>query len=473
MRVRRARRSSSERARADAEALAASPSPAPMHLVGEREVGGGLARRVRTPPEALNAAAAGVADGLEQHAGRLERRAGPDLAGRGLQEVGARARARSPAAGSRHAVAERAGLEDHLQRARRRRRARVAATTAARSAVVAAQRRRARARPRRPRPRRPSTRRPPSRAARSRVQVARGEVRDGGDGDAGVRQPARSRHSRVDADRGDRPGAASPPWRTARRCPRRRPWRSRRGEVETSARGGGRRGAHAVLQRSGRGGRQALAAALGVASVCSWLSGSAAQALGEVGDRRDRGDAQARSGGRRSSRGRSTCRPRRRRACGTRGSRRASRSSGPARRGRRPRGARTPARGGVQRGAQVGVVGVAQVGKRGPSASSFGPASGLRPVRLMWSVIAIEATRAPTSGRSEPAAFVRITCSAPSGAEGADRVGDRLGRSAPRRGGGGPGGRRPGRRRRSPMTSAAGVAGDGRAREAGQLARSR
>ena len=52
----------------------------------------------------------------------------------------------------------------------------------------------------------------------------------------------------------------------------------------------------------------------------------------------------------------------------------------------------------VQRRAQRGVVGVARGGKRGPSASSLGPASGLKPVRLMWSVSAIEAARGRPRG---------------------------------------------------------------------------
>ena len=55
------------------------------------------------------------------------------------------------------------------------------------------------------------------------------------------------------------------------------------------------------------------------------------------------------------------------------------------------------------------------LGKRGPMLSSFGPASTLSPVRLMWSAIAMRLP-GPTSGRSEPAAFVSRRTSAPAAA---------------------------------------------------------
>src|SRR5581483_4152472 len=54
------------------------------------------------------------------------------------------------------------------------------------------------------------------------------------------------------------------------------------------------------------------------------------------------------------------------------------------------------------------VVGVAQ----GRKASSFGPTRRFTPVRLMWSVMAISRP-GPTSGRREPAAFVRMRTEAP------------------------------------------------------------
>ena len=52
-------------------------------------------------------------------------------------------------------------------------------------------------------------------------------------------------------------------------------------------------------------------------------------------------------------------------------------------------------------------------GSAGRAPSSFGPISGLKPIRLMWSV---RQTRlpGPASGRSEPAAFVSTSVSAPS-----------------------------------------------------------
>ena len=50
---------------------------------------------------------------------------------------------------------------------------------------------------------------------------------------------------------------------------------------------------------------------------------------------------------------------------------------------------------------------------RSPSAASFGPASGFRPVPLMWSVISISRP-GPTSARRLPAALLRITVPQPS-----------------------------------------------------------
>ena len=83
---------------------------------------------------------------------------------------------------------------------------------------------------------------------------------------------------------------------------------------------------------------------LATRSVCSWLSSSPAHALGEVGDGARRRRRAGRRGGRRSPRARCSCRRGRRRACGTRGSRPASRSSGRRPRGRRRRAARCRAR---------------------------------------------------------------------------------------------------------------------------------
>ena len=127
--------------------------------------------------------------------------------------------------------------------------------------------------------------------------------------------------------------------------------------------------------------------------------------------RRPRG----RPSGRRCIRARSTSRPRDRRArpaSGPRpGSRRSVRS---ARRrclprARPPPPRRRPGDASRSRGLQASVRSV----KRGPSESAFGPISGLRPVRLMWSRITISVP-GPKLGSRPPAALVRTTSRAPS-----------------------------------------------------------
>ena len=70
--------------------------------------------------------------------------------------------------------------------------------------------------------------------------------------------------------------------------------------------------------------------------------------------------------------------------------------------------------GGVQARAELGVVGVAQAREARPDGPRrSGPVSGLKPSRLMWSVMHDQAAR-DGSGRSEPAALVRTSSSAPS-----------------------------------------------------------
>ena len=188
--------------------------------------------------------------------------------------------------------------------------------------------------------------------------------------------------------------------------------RARRRACAGSAPAGSRRGP----RRSARSaGRAAPRPPWPTRSVCSWLSSSPPIPSARFVTARHGGDAQARRGGRRSPRAPCSCRRGRRRACGTRGSRPASRSSGRRRRGRRRRAARCRARRRRRAGARAarGRRRRARLGKRGPTASSFGPVSGLKPSRLMWSD---EATRlpGPASGRSEPAAFVSTSISAPS-----------------------------------------------------------
>ncbi len=53
-------------------------------------------------------------------------------------------------------------------------------------------------------------------------------------------------------------------------------------------------------------------------------------------------------------------------------------------------------------------------GKRGPKRSSFGPTSGLVPIRLMWSSITISAP-CENDVLMPPAALVRISVFTPSG----------------------------------------------------------
>ena len=65
-------------------------------------------------------------------------------------------------------------------------------------------------------------------------------------------------------------------------------------------------------------------------------------------------------------------------------------------------------------------------GKRGPSSSAFGPMSGLRPVRLMWSRMTISVP-GPKLGSRPPAAFVRTTIRAPSRLEQQHRLDDQPG----------------------------------------------
>ncbi len=52
-------------------------------------------------------------------------------------------------------------------------------------------------------------------------------------------------------------------------------------------------------------------------------------------------------------------------------------------------------------------------GNRGPTASAFGPRSGVRPVMLMWSAMTMSVP-APNDGSRPPAALVRTIVGAPS-----------------------------------------------------------
>ena len=119
--------------------------------------------------------------------------------------------------------------------------------------------------------------------------------------------------------------------------------------------------ARARRSRSMSGPQGAAPAARAVAQRLLVAERLVAHALGEVRDRRHRGDAQAAvARDDRLGHGRHAD-ERRRRACGTRGSRRASRSSARRPRGRRPRAARADRLGRrSQPRAQLGVVGVAQ-----------------------------------------------------------------------------------------------------------------
>ena len=69
-------------------------------------------------------------------------------------------------------------------------------------------------------------------------------------------------------------------------------------------------------------------------------------------------------------------------------------------------------------------------GKRGPSASSFGPTSGDVPWRFRWSEIGDEAGRARADGSIAPQAFVRTRLRHPEAAEDADAEDDDGGRMA-------------------------------------------
>ena len=62
-------------------------------------------------------------------------------------------------------------------------------------------------------------------------------------------------------------------------------------------------------------------------------------------------------------------------------------------------------------------------GKRGPSSSAFGPMSGVRPVRLMWSLMTMSVP-GPNDGSSPPAALVRTTIRRAEGVEQQDRLDD-------------------------------------------------
>ena len=113
----------------------------------------------------------------------------------------------------------------------------------------------------------------------------------------------------------------------------------------------------------------------------------AAHPLGEVGDRRDGRHAQARVAGGDHLGHRAHADEVGARACGTRGSRPASRSSGRRRRGRRRRAARCRARRRRRAGARAarGRRRRAGSGSAARRRRRSGPVSGLKPSRLMWS----------------------------------------------------------------------------------------